>query len=120
MTRKPKLVSSIESGNVMTKRKSNHLTFLTEDQVGKLLEALKGGRNGQRNYTMGLLTYRHGLRAGEACGLQWQDIDLKRGRVHVKRLKQGVDSVHPLQGDELRALKAWQREQGTGNKFVFT
>lgn len=104
----------------MAKRKSNHLTYLTEDQVAKLLEALKRGRNGQRNYTMGLLTYRHGLRAAEACDLQWQDIDLKRGRVHVRRLKSGVDSVHPLQGDELRALKAWQREQGSGNKFVFT
>lgn len=105
----------------MAKRPSNHLSYLTEDQVDKLLSALKTQeRNGQRNYTMALITYRHGLRAAEACDLQWQDLDLKRARLHVRRVKSGIDTVHPLQGDELRALKAWQREQGLGNKFVFT
>ena len=26
-----------------------------------------------------------GLRRGEACGLQWEDIDLRRGVVHIRR-----------------------------------
>ena len=33
------------------------------------------------------------------------------GRLHVRRTKRGTPSVHPIQGDELRALRRLQREQ---------
>ncbi len=103
----------------MVRGKSNHTNYLTESQVEKLFKALKDDRNGHRNYTWALMAYRHGLRAAEACGLQWSDIDLERGRIHVRRGKDGVESVHPLQGDEIRALRQVKREQETPSKFVF-
>jgi len=40
------------------------------------------------------------------------------GRLHVSRAKNGVDSVHPIGGVELRALRRLQREQGHG-RYVF-
>jgi hypothetical protein len=34
--------------------------------------------------------------------------------VHVRRTKRGTPSVHPIQGNELRALRRLQREQPPG------
>lgn len=43
---------------------------------------------------------------------------MKRGTVHVNRLKNGISSVHPLGGVELRALRKLQREEPEG-RYVF-
>ena len=58
-----------------------------------------------------LLGYPHGLRAAELCDLQWSQVELTAGRLHVRRVKNGSPSVHPLRGDEIRALRRLQREQ---------
>ena len=55
-----------------------------------------------------LLAYRHGLRAAELCSLRWSQVDLRHGRLHVNRAKGGIESVHPLHGPELRALRQLQ------------
>jgi integrase len=56
-----------------------------------------------------LLAYRHGLRASELCDLQWHQVELNTGRLHVRRSKKGTPSVHPMQGDEMRALRRPQK-----------
>jgi integrase len=43
---------------------------LTEHEVDRLLVAAKANRNGQRDATMLLVCFRHGLRASELCELQ--------------------------------------------------
>src|SRR5256886_17188413 len=87
--------------------------YLTAREVKKLTEAArKHGRYGHRDATMILIGYRHGLRASELCDLQWSQIELATGRLHVRRAKNGSPSVHPMQGDEIRALRRLQREQG--------
>src|SRR5256886_11962391 len=40
------------------------------------------------------------------------------GRLHVRRAKNGTPSVHPLRGEELRALRRLQRECGP-SPYVF-
>jgi hypothetical protein len=40
--------------------------------------------------------------------------------LHVRRVKQGTPSTHPIVGDELRALRRLQRKQGPKSPFVFT
>src|SRR5215475_1645681 len=55
--------------------------------------------HGHRDATMMLVAYRHGLRASEVCDLQWQQIELSEGRLHVHRVKNGIPSVHPISGD---------------------
>jgi integrase len=70
--------------------------------------ARKRGRNGPRDAAAILLAYRHGLRASELCSLRWAQIDLRHGRLHVNRAKGGQESVHPLHGPELRALRPLQ------------
>src|SRR5262245_61367476 len=83
--------------------------YLTEKEVDRLIEAArKRGRNGARDAAAILLAYRHGLRASELCALRWSQIDLRNGRLHVNRAKGGIESVHPLHGPELRALRPLQ------------
>jgi type 1 fimbriae regulatory protein FimB/type 1 fimbriae regulatory protein FimE len=83
--------------------------YLTEGEVEKLVDAArKRGRNGARDAAAILLAYRHGLRAQELCQLRWSQIDLRHGRLHVNRAKGGQESVHPLCGPELRALRPLQ------------
>src|SRR5215813_7665066 len=83
--------------------------YLTENEVDRLIEAArKRGRNGPRDAAAILLAYRHGLRAAEQCSLKWSQLDLRNGRLHVNRAKGGIESVHPLHGPELRALRPLQ------------
>ena len=67
-----------------------------------------------------LIGYRHGLPASELCDLQWSQVELATGRLHVRRAKNGSPSVHPMQGDEMRALRRLQREQGLSSHVFMT
>ena len=93
--------------------------YLTPTEVDELLAAAKNNRHGHRDATMILIAYRHGLRASEACDLRWSQVDLDQARLHVRRVKRGTPSVHPLQGDELRALRRLKRESPPHSDFVF-
>src|SRR6516164_9963749 len=82
---------------------------LTEAEMDKLLGALKRNRHGHRDWLIGLIIYRHGLRVSEACDLRWNDIDLPKRTIIVRRLKGSTDSVHYLERDEVNGLKLLQR-----------
>jgi type 1 fimbriae regulatory protein FimB/type 1 fimbriae regulatory protein FimE len=92
--------------------------YLTAREVERLMKAAGDNRYGHRDATMILLAFRHGLRASELCSLRWEQVDLAHGRLHVSRLKNGMPSVHPLTGTELRALRRLQREQEPG-RYLF-
>lgn len=94
--------------------------YLTEAEVERLIEAAKNNRHGHRDATMILVAYRHGLRASELVDLRWDQVDFAKATLHVRRVKQGTPSTHPIQGDELRALRRLQREQKPKSPFVFT
>ena len=88
--------------------------YLTDKEVHRLMNAArKTGRHGHRDATLILIAYRHGLRVSELLSLRWDVVDLSQGRVHVNRLKNGVPSVHPLRGPEIRALRRLLREYPT-------
>lgn len=55
----------------------------------------------------------------ELVGLKWDQFDLKRGQVHINRLKNGSASTHPIEGDELRLLRRLKREY-PNSPFIFT
>ena len=54
-----------------------------------------------------LIGYRHGLRASELCDLQWSQVELATGRLHVRRAKNG-------------SLRRLQREQGLSSHVFMT
>ena len=90
---------------------------LTECEVEKLIEAAKGNRWAQRDASMILIAFRHGLRASELCELQWSDVEFETGTLHLRRAKGGATATHPLLGDELRALRALKRD--AKSPFIF-
>src|SRR5262249_26489636 len=84
---------------------------LVAAEVEKLLAAVKGTRNEARDRCLLLLMFRHGLRVSEACGLLLSQVDIESRVLHVKRLKDGLSTTHPLRSDELRIIKAWLVER---------
>ena len=80
---------------------------LVSAEVEKLLAATKGSRNAARDRCLLLLMFRHGWRVSEACGLVLSQVDTESRVLHVKRLKEGLSTTHPLRGGELKAIKAW-------------
>jgi type 1 fimbriae regulatory protein FimE len=93
--------------------------YLEEHEVERLVEgARKSGRYGQRDATLILLAFRHGLRVSELAVLQWGQVNLKSARLYVRRRKNGLESTQPLTGREVRMLRVLQRE-AAGSPFVF-
>lgn len=93
--------------------------FLTPREV-KLLKtaAAKAPQNGFRDYWLVSMIYAHALRVSEACDLRWDEVDLKRGKLNVYRMKSGDASVHYLEPEERKALKKL-RQENPDSQFVF-
>jgi len=85
----------------VTVRSPRPRDYLTEREVEKLMDAARENRWGHRDATAILLAYRHGLRASELVAVRWDDINLQAGKLHVRRVKGGETSVHPLGAREL-------------------
>jgi integrase len=120
-----KLVTpATENRTVTPKRPPNRALrtreYLTPAEVDRLMEAARGNRYGHRDATMALVAYRHGLRASELTDLRWDQVEFATATLHVRRVKAGTPSTHPILGDELRALRRLQREQQPKSPFVFT
>jgi len=94
--------------------------YLTDVEVDRMIEAAKGNRHGHRDASMILIAYRHGLRTVELTDLRWDQIEFQSATLHVRRVKRGTPSTHPILGDELRALRRVQRNQEPQSSFVFT
>ena len=118
-----------ESGTVIalpiregTRQEQGHprREYLTEKEVTQLCDAARArGRWGHRDATMILIAFRHGLRVSELVALRWEQIDLQAGRLQVIRRKGSDDSVQPLSGVEIRALRRVRREQEAAARYVF-
>jgi type 1 fimbriae regulatory protein FimB/type 1 fimbriae regulatory protein FimE len=120
-----RLVSpSTEKRTVTPRRRANAdlrtREYLTEAEVGKLIDAAKANRWGHRDATMVLVAYRHGLRVSELIDLRWDQVDFNTATLAVRRVKKGTPATHPIRGDEMRALRKLQREQDPKSPFVFT
>ena len=94
--------------------------YLTPAEIERLIKAAKDGRWGQRDACLVIVAYRHGLRAKEACELEWSQVEFGRSAsLHVRRAKKGKPAVHPIRGDELRMLTALRKEYPDSG-YVFT
>jgi integrase len=88
-------------------------------EIDKLTAAArKHSRYPDRDAVLILTVYRHGLRASEACDLEWSQIDFDTATMHVRRVKNGKPATHPIRGDEMRALRKLRRD--TTGPYVFT
>lgn len=86
--------------------------YLTRQEVHRLAKAAKAGRQGARDALMIRLAFEHGLRVSELVGLKWQAVSFAEQQLTVTRAKGSISGTHPLQGETLRALRRFHREQG--------
>src|SRR5690349_12930020 len=92
--------------------------YLRPDEASRLIEAAgQRGRYQFRDTVLVRLVYRHGLRASEAVGMRWSQIDLDAGVIHIARVKGSQDSTHTMDRDEPRDLRKL-RQQVSG-LYVF-
>jgi site-specific recombinase XerD len=83
--------------------------FLTEAEMKRFLDAARHSRHGVRDHAMMLMAFRHGLRVSELVDMRLKDMDLETARLYVRRKKGSLSTHQPIEGDELRALRAWLR-----------
>ncbi len=120
----------------MRKRKQTGvMSYLSPDELLKVLRVTRdhsprervAKEHSLRDWCMVLLSYRHGLRASEVCGLRLGDVDMKASSITVARLKGSLKTQQPLYPhkgqpllDEVKALKAYLdvRPQ-TGSQALF-
>jgi type 1 fimbriae regulatory protein FimB len=93
--------------------------YLTADQVGALIKEARHSRNGLRDALMVSLCYHHGLRVSELLALRWNAVNFKAADMAVNRIKNGRSNRQPLDGDDLRALRALYRERKS-DEWIFT
>ena len=131
-----KLEDGAENG-----QESRTVNAMTEQEAGRFHEQAKA----DRYYALWCVLLTGGLRPGEAFGLQWEDVDLETGKLHVRRslTRRGIKAswrltepktkrarrVVPLPAMAIQALRAWRAEQGKerlllsaeyeNNDFVF-
>ena len=89
--------------------------YLTESELERFFCAARKGRHGTRDYLLALMAYRQGFRVSELIDVRMTDIDLDGARIFVRRLKGSLDTHQPIEGDELRAIRAWMRERPVPN-----
>ncbi len=92
--------------------------YLVPEQVAALIKAAHSNRHGTRDALMIALAWHHGLRVSELIDLRWSAIDWKRADIAVTRLKNGKDTRQPLDGGDLRALRALYRERQS-DEWIF-
>jgi type 1 fimbriae regulatory protein FimB/type 1 fimbriae regulatory protein FimE len=91
------------------------INFLTQDEMRRLLDVM----DVKRDYAIFLLAYRHGLRASEVGMLRRDNLDLKQYRLRIHRLKNSLAGLHPLQPDEVKAVKAYIKERESSAPSLF-
>jgi integrase len=99
---------------------------LAPDEEQQLLDAA-----GRRGWMVPIIRVAllAGLRLGEVCGLQWQDVDFAAAKIHVRHnLSKDGRTLGPPKGGEatidlhpeLRELLRGMRLQAAGAEYVFT
>lgn len=93
--------------------------FVTESEHKRLLQGAGKLRNAERNQLLVMMLYRHGLRETEAVNLRLQDLQLESARIWVRRVKGGLSTEHPIEGDELRLLRRYLRTRNLNLPWLF-
>ncbi|EOV5094255.1 tyrosine-type DNA invertase [Serratia marcescens] len=87
--------------------------YLTGEEVRSLLLTISREKVSYRDYCMVSMAFLHGLRVSELTGLRVTDYDPLSKKIHIRRLKGGLSTSHPLLPEESAALEYWLVERAT-------
>lgn len=91
------------------------IEYLTQDELRRLIKAI----DSKRDRALILIAYRHGLRASEVGLLKRTDVDLKAHRIKIRRVKGSLSGTHPMQADEVRAVRTYINSRGDHSPALF-
>ena len=92
-------------------RHSYEREYLSADEIFRMLGAFnKTNSIDLRNYTIIALLWSTGLRSSELLSLEWRDIDLEEGVIHVKLGKGGKQRMLFLNDRILHDLRLYRKE----------
>lgn len=95
---------------------------LTHQEIDLICKAIRvSSRYPDRDELLVLMAFHHGLRVSELLNVKWQHINLKTQQVAIKRLKNGIDSLHPMTAKRQMMLlrKAHKASGAALSGFVF-
>ena len=95
--------------------RADTIKFLSLDEWRALFSVIES----KRDRALFLLAYRHGLRASEVGMLRWEDVQIKRMKIMLHRLKGSFSGLHPMQADEVRLLKSYLKTRADDSPVVF-
>ncbi|ECZ0740314.1 TPA: tyrosine-type recombinase/integrase [Salmonella enterica] len=81
--------------------------YITRHEWISFFSAITGSSTEFRDKAMFMIAYKHGLRVSELNDLRISDLDLEGKTLYVRRLKNGLSTVHPLQSDTLLLIHHW-------------
>jgi len=102
------------------------IRWLTKDELARFFAALNPERSKdpvikafrQDNFDLARLLYETGTRFVEMAGLQWRQVDLQKGLLHVERMKGSVNGVvflTPVMREIFERRKGFEKKE-----FVFS
>ena len=100
----------------MPRVEQKRMEVLSREDVKQVLSVC-----GPRDRALVLTLIDSGLRRGEALALDWDDVDLRTGAVHVRRGKGGKARVTYIGAKTRRALLRWSSPQvraGSGERDI--
>jgi len=92
--------------------------ILTPDECSRLLEACARSSN-RFLFSFIVLALTTGARRGELLNLQWKDVDLEKGAIHLKNTKNGRPRILAIVGKALELLQKLFTYRDTAKPFVF-
>lgn len=93
--------------------------FLTAGEIDQLLTAARKGRHGVRDFALLQVMFRHGFRVSELTETRLSDVSLGDAHLWVRRSKGSLSTMQPMEGDELRAVKAYLRGRNLRLPWLF-
>lgn len=92
--------------------------YLTQEELARFRKAVIGTGVARDVALFGLM-YRFGLRAEEVTRLLLEDLDLSRGRIRIRRVKNGDTKEYPLPRDLVAPLRRYLRKRPDRGPFLF-
>ena len=109
----PAVTENGTSSSAPPRRRRNKAVRAREYLTEKEIEQLRKHAN-PRDSAMILLAVRHGLRVSELVRLEWQHVvaldQEARASLNIERLKGSIGGNHPLEPDEVKALRRLRKD----------